>query len=108
MIRRLLEVHYLQNRNAPHEERVRFWLRELRTPSLLREVAASHPQFVEELKPARLVLSTLPKGDEAIELALREEQENERRADREYWKPLKKELEALRRTARTQGNADTV
>lgn len=97
MLRRLLEVHYLENRAAPREERIRFWLRELRTPSLLREVAVSHPNVFEAEKPARHVLSTLAADDHIIEAALREEEERERRLDREYWRPLRQELEFLRR-----------
>ena len=32
MIRRLVDAHYYQNRDEPTEARVRFWLRESRTP----------------------------------------------------------------------------
>jgi hypothetical protein len=44
MLRRLLEAHYLQHRSAPNDERVHFWLRELRTPELLAEAVQMWPE----------------------------------------------------------------
>lgn len=96
MIRRLMEVHYLENRDAPSPERVIFWLNELRTVSLLREVAAAYPLILQNHQPHRPLLGLLSTSDEEVELALRAEEDEERRRDREYWWPLKAELEALR------------
>ena len=96
MIRRLLEVHYLENRDDPTPQRIQFWLCELRTAILLREVAQSFPLAWRECQPHRLVLSTLSAEDDAIEAALRSEEDLERKSDREYWQPLRAELEALR------------
>lgn len=96
MIRRLLEVHYLEFRDAPTPERIEFWLHELRTPSLLREVAAAHPTALQNSMPQRDVLQAVARDDEVIEMALRDEEDRERRRDREYWQPLKAELETLR------------
>ena len=96
MIRRLLEVHHLEFRAAPTPERVEFWLRELRTPSLLREIARLHPKAFQAALPQRRALQTLAHDDEETEAALREEEDYERRLDRAYWQPLKSELEALR------------
>jgi hypothetical protein len=39
MIRRLVEAHYFQNRDRATDAQIAFWLRELRTPVLLVEVA---------------------------------------------------------------------
>jgi hypothetical protein len=98
MIRRLLESHYLQNRNTPTPApaRIKFWLHELRTVALLREVAADHPAALNKLSSSRPVLSTLSGSDDAVECVLREEEDTERRRDREYWQPLKAELGQLR------------
>ena len=96
MIRRVLEVHYLENRDEPTPQRIQFWLCELRTAILLREVAQSFPLAWRECQPHRLVLSTLSAEDDAIEAALRSEEDLERKSDREYWQPLRAELEALR------------
>lgn len=100
MIRRLLEVHYLENRETPTPERVGFWLRELRTSLLLQEVARAHPLAFQTALPRRLVLKALMNHQEAgatVEEALRVEEDEERQRDREYWQPLRAELEALRR-----------
>lgn len=59
MIRRLLEAHYLANRDAPTPERLEFWLRELRTVVLLREIAAGYAAELEKQLPTRPVLQAL-------------------------------------------------
>jgi hypothetical protein len=43
MIRRLVEQSYFAHSTNATQELVRFWLRELRTPELLVEVAGAHP-----------------------------------------------------------------
>ena len=43
MIRRLVEAHYFRHRERAKAAMVRFWLRELRTPELLAEVAERWP-----------------------------------------------------------------
>ena len=42
MVRRLIEVNYFANYERPGPEQIRFWLRELRTPELLIELAEKH------------------------------------------------------------------
>lgn len=98
MIRRLVEAHYFEFSQNSSTPQVDFWLRELRTPLLLREVLSFHPERVA-LQTERRVLDVLLKNpdDTAIESALLEEEQQERTADRAYWQPLKTELETLRR-----------
>jgi hypothetical protein len=97
MIRRLLEAHYFQNRDAPDPSKVTFWLRELRTPELLIEVAGNHPQILQKVLQDRPLLSLATRdSQEALFSALEEEEKHERALDRQYWKPLKEELERLR------------
>jgi hypothetical protein len=99
MIRRLVEADYLRHRASPAEEKLRFWIRESRTPEHLFEVAGSAPALVEGELEDRPLLAYVKSGDrEGLEKALLEEQERERALDREYWRPLREELEALRRT----------
>ena len=100
MIRRLLEVHYLQHRDEPTPARVEFWLRELRTPALLREVGANFPHERQILSAQRAVLGQLSNSQTDIEAALRDEENVERQRDRAYWQPLKAELEKLRHARR--------
>ena len=97
MIRRLVDAHYDQNREEPTEDRVRFWLRESRTPEILIRVAAEHPELVQEVMKARPWLVETTSGSRsALSKALEEEQVIEREADQQYWRPLMKELEAMR------------
>jgi hypothetical protein len=71
-------------------------IEELRTPELLVEVAAAHPALAGDegaLRPA--VHAAQFAGPDAVSEALETEEQEERRKDREYWEPLKRELEEL-------------
>lgn len=97
MIRRLVEQSYFGCSGSATPELVRFWLRELRTPELLVEVAAAHPELARAeagLRPA-VQAARLPRPDDVNE-ALEAEEREERRKDREYWAPLRRELEGFR------------
>jgi hypothetical protein len=103
MIRRLLEAHYAQFRTEPTAERLRFWLRELRTPSLLLEIMMRGEAVRPFVPPSRSWLAVAPLALPAIEAHLQAEERAEREADRAYWAPLKKELEDLRRARHRPG-----
>jgi hypothetical protein len=97
MIRRLVEQSYFGHSANATPELVRFWLRELRTPELLVEVACAHPELAGAeagLRPA--VRSALAARPDDVSEALEAEEREERRKDREYWAPLKRELEEFR------------
>ncbi len=97
MLRRLLEADYYAERETAGPERVRFWLEEMRTPELLAELAMKHPDLCAELTPARPLLASARSADlGALQVALDTEESRERAADRQYWLPLKAELERLR------------
>jgi len=98
MIRRLVEADYFKHRERPKQEQLRLWFLELRTPELLVELASMHPETCRKLIKQRSLLKLAAAG-EAIDLigALSEEERLEREADRNYWIPLKAELEQLRR-----------
>ena len=98
MIRRLVEADYFSQREYPESGQITFWLRELRTPQLLVELASSHSAICQALEKARPLLKFAADGNESsLTEALSQEESNEREADRVYWKPLKAELEELRR-----------
>ncbi|HXK00848.1 MAG TPA: hypothetical protein VMS37_00515 [Verrucomicrobiae bacterium] len=100
MIRRLVEQSYFGG-GGDNPEQVRFWLRELRTPELLLRVAAANLAVAGSLSTARPAIGAALEGSlEAVSRALDEEEREERRKDREYWEPLKRELEDLRRARR--------
>jgi hypothetical protein len=103
MIARLLETDYAAHSADPSPERLRFWLRELRTPELLTALAAQHPDLTKSLTAGRPLLAHALDGDlSAVRQALRDEEDAEREADRQYWAPLKAELERLRMAKRRQ------
>lgn len=97
MIARLVEAHYARHAQAPDEAMRDFWLRELRSPAILIEVARSSRQVCERLESGRPLLEHAAAGNEPrLITALRAEEDAEREADRRSWAPLKRELEQLR------------
>ena len=101
MIRRLVEANYDQGYAAPAAEQVDFWLRELRTPAVLIEAAERFPEAAAAIAPERLAVAAAVAGAEgAVVAALAAEEQTERARDADYWKPLRAELEALRRSTK--------
>ncbi len=103
MIRRLVEISYVTHRDSPTAEQIDFWLRELRTPDLLVEVARRWPDAVARAREGRPLLDLasrehLESGD--LGRTLRDEEEAERNADAAYWRPLRRRLEDLRHEIR--------
>ena len=98
MIRRLMEAHYFQFQIHPTRAQTAFWLKELRTPELLIDMAQRYPRTCNRISAARPLLSSALSGKlEEIAKRLLEEERQEREKDRLYWLPLRKELEVLRR-----------
>ena len=97
MLRRLVEVNYFENRKTPTREQIHFWFLELRTPDLLIELAEAQGRIPAHLRRKRplLKLAVTVSKSSLVDALLAEEQ-REREADRQYWAPLKKELERLR------------
>ena len=100
MIERLVANNYFSNRHIPTSMHVAFWLEEARTPAILSAVA-THFSDVKTLREAANLARAGAKEAE-IDAALKREEERERELDREYWAPLKAELEALRRARRNR------
>jgi hypothetical protein len=97
MLRRLVEAHYFEHRDRPSAVQIKFWLRELRTPELLVEVARKFPRICRRLASVRPLLKAALAGRTGrLEARLAAEERAERRLDRIYWRPLRKELEHLR------------
>ncbi len=97
MVRRLIEASYAQGFDAPTPERVRFWLRELRTPELLTEAVHRFPDEARQAAEQRQAVEAALAGDaERVAVCMDQEEVEERALDRAYWTPLKTELERLR------------
>ncbi len=102
MIRRLVEQNYFENRLQPEKEHVMFWLRELRTPRLLMAIASDFPGPARQLAGFRpAVAAAISSHEQEVARCLESEEREERERDREYWQPLRKELEELRRRRRS-------
>ena len=97
MIRRLVEAHYDENQDDSNEAMVQFWIRESRTPSMLSELIRRFPNNLASVATTRPWLVSIDVNDvKQIEAFLRLEEDAERQADEEYWRPLKEELVQLR------------
>ncbi|MCA9225997.1 MAG: hypothetical protein KDA47_10320 [Planctomycetales bacterium] len=103
MIRRLVDAHYDRHQDTPTPQRNRFWLRECRTPEILVRLAAENPDAANELALERPLLLAAVQGDrQTLECELEAERLSEMEADKQYWTPLRKELEAMRRDKRNR------
>ena len=103
MVQRLVDVHLADFAGAPTEERLRFWLRELRTPTLLSDAVALAPALAAQVAAERpAVAAALTGADDpeasavAIGAALADEEARERAADEVYWRPLLAEQAEMR------------
>jgi hypothetical protein len=97
MIRRLLEANYYGQGAGATPQHILFWLRELRTPELLVQLAQTYGTACRQLLDERPLLSAALDGNESrLAILLREEEDAERAADRAHWAPLKARLEELR------------
>jgi len=97
VIRRLLEADYQARHAHADETALHFWLREMRTPELLLDLASQQAVLARDLARARPLLTAALAGNFAgVAEGLQAEENHERELDREYWRPLKMELIALR------------
>lgn len=97
MLQRLVEANWFQNRDDPTERRIDFWLKECRTPELLIELVSQFNKQATDLGPHRPVLRfATEKNLPALEQELDQERHRAIEADKAYWAPLKRKLEALR------------
>jgi hypothetical protein len=101
VISALVEEHFHSLEHEPNPERIQFWLRESRTPERLTGLAGRFPQETARLLPIRPLLALACDGDmPSLRAALDAEVRTEQEKDRQYWEPLKREMEAFRREER--------
>lgn len=107
MLRRLLEAHYFSHTPKPDAVKLAFWLKEMRTPEILIELAKKYPRQTTQAAKQRPVLLYALKNDQSgLNDALKTEEMTERNNDRCYWAPLKNEMERLRHKAVQSRNTD--
>ena len=97
MIRRLIEADIHRAPDDPSEDKICFWLSECRTPELLILLSAKYPKIASRMSANRPLLRSAIQGNrEKVQSLLKDEEDKERESDRQYWMPLKKELEEWR------------
>ncbi len=97
MIRRLVEAHFFSHEKKTTPAQKKFWLAELRTAELLIQVAQDNPTLCRRAQTKRPLLGLAVAGKTTdLERALLAEETAERNRDREFWLPLRRELEKLR------------
>ena len=97
MIRRLVEADIAAHGRDAGQDRLAFWMRECRSPSLLVRLATQHPSLARKIARDRPLLAYARADDTPrLERLLRKEETREREKDQRYWSPLRGELEAMR------------
>ena len=87
MLRRLVEVYYFQHRRSEAQDKIRFWLKELRTPELLLEAAAAEPELSQALVNERPLLSpALAQDHGEVARLLTQEEQALKEKDRLNWR----------------------
>ena len=103
VIELLVTIHYRENAREAQDHHVDFWLREARTPELLVELCQLFPTRAAELTPYRpLIRLAEERSLDDIRAALDAEVRAEQARDRDYWEPLRRELEQFRRDHRSR------
>jgi len=101
VIELLVTIHYREHAHAATDERVDFWLREARTPELLVDLCQLFPTRAAGLTAYRPLLRlACERSLDDLRTALDAEVRTEQARDRDYWEPLRRELEQFRREHR--------
>ena len=97
MTNRLVQAHYYQHRQSANAEQIDFWLMESFDLELLAKLSAEFPDEARRVGVRREAVRALAINDsQSAARTLAREQERIMQTDRDYWTPLKKELEELR------------
>jgi len=101
VIELLVTIHHRQHASEATDDRVDFWLHEARTPELLVELCQQFPTQAAELTVNRPLLRfARDQSLDDLRTALDAEVRAEQARDRDYWEPLRRELEQYRREHR--------
>jgi len=101
VIELLVTIHYREHANAATDDRVDFWLSEARTPELLVELCRRFPTQAAGLTAHRpLIRLAHERSLDDLRTALDAEVRAEQARDRDYWEPLRREIEQFRREHR--------
>jgi hypothetical protein len=97
VIELLVNIHIQENLVAPRPEWIQFWLCECRSATQLVSLARRFTDECRALTAVRPLLAYALAGQQAVLLeALDVEMRAEQNADRVFWEPVRRELEAMR------------
>ncbi len=97
IIELLVNIHIQENLAAPRADWIRFWLCECRSPAQLVALAGHFTDECQALTTTRSLLVHALTGDQtALLVGLDAEMRAEQNADRVFWEPVRRELEAMR------------
>ena len=103
----LVEADMVTHHAAADEAHVKFWLREARDADTIIELASAFPLATRAASADRPLLHAAVEHDrDRLELELATEQIRGKRADRDYWAPLRAELEQMRDDQRRLGQTE--
>ena len=97
MIKRLIESDIYRSSDNPSREKIKFWLNECKTPELLISFSSKYKDITLQLIKNRPLLKyAIEANIEKVKELLIKEEKKERELDKQYWDPLKAELETWR------------
>ena len=97
----LIEADMVAHQATAADDHVALWIREARDADMLIELASAYPRMALDCAVDRpLLLSAINSDRDRLELELATEQIRGKQADREYWAPLRLELEQMRHEQR--------
>jgi hypothetical protein len=97
----LVQADMIRHHQRPDPARIGFWLREGREAAELISLAATFPDLATPLAAERPVVASAQRGDRReVEFELAREQIEGKQADRDYWRPLQRQLEQMRHDQR--------
>lgn len=98
MLKRLVEIDILKFKGKISVKKIKWWLYECRNPETLVDLVKKYPDIARVcLEKRPLIKYAFRKDIDKLNILLIEEEQKERSADKDYWMPLRRELEQLRR-----------
>ncbi len=103
----LIDADMVANQASPDDNHVSLWMRQARDAEGLIELTSALPEMARAVTIERPLLQFAIDNDrDALEVALATEQIRGKQADREYWAPLRAELEQMRHDQRRGASAE--
>lgn len=97
MLKRLVDNDIFLHKKNPSKDHLNWWFKECRNLEILIKLVNQYPDAAQKsVKDRPLLMAAIQSKREKLKEKFEQEENLERQKDREYWAPLKKELESLR------------